>query len=263
MEVFWNRLTAAELVARARDDAVVLLPVASTEQHGPHLATGVDDLLCTEACRRAAVIVARTRPVVVAPTVWMGLAEHHVAYGGTFTVSLTTWHALLRDLCQSIVRAGFKRIVLVNGHGGNRSALNALTVELARETGAPIATTNYLAFAEEACREVLEDQTSVQHACEGETSMMLAIAPHLVDRARLPDAHGPQLGFSSALARPIHVWQPFTALTPSGVLGDARRASAEKGERLLDASAQGLAAALLAGEPWRERPPSASPAGFW
>ena len=187
---------------------------------------------------------------MVAPTVWMGLAEHHVAFGGSFTVSLSTWHALLRELCQAILRAGFKRIVIVNGHGGNMSALNALTVELTRALDAPIATTNYFLFLEDAMDGILEDQVGVQHACEAETSMMLALRPELVDTARLPEAVGPQASMAAALARRLHVWKSFRGLSSSGVLGDARRATSEKGERLLDAAAEGLAKALLAGEPW-------------
>ena len=249
-ELFWNRMKASELVGLAKQDAIVLLPVASTEQHGPHLATGTDDVLCTEACRRAAEIVRQSRPIVVAPTVWMGLAEHHVAFGGSFTVSLKTWNALLRDLCEAILRAGFKRIVIVNGHGGNRTALNALTVELTRDLKAPVATTNYFDFLEEALPSILEDQSGVQHACEAETSMMMTLRPELVDTARLPEAFGPHASMSAALARRLHVWKSFREMSPSGVLGDARRASAEKGERLLDAAAQGLAKALVAGEPW-------------
>ena len=99
-EVFWNRMRASELVELARQGAVVLLPVAATEQHGPHLPTGTDAFLCEEACRRTAGLLQPSCPAVVAPTVWVGLSEHHVAYGGTFTVSLATWHALLRELCQ-------------------------------------------------------------------------------------------------------------------------------------------------------------------
>lgn len=249
-ELFWNRMKASDLVDLAARDAIVLLPVASTEQHGPHLATGTDDFLCTEACRRAAEIVQKSHPIVVAPTVWIGLAEHHVAFGGSFTVTLATWHALLRDLCDAILRAGFKRIVIVNGHGGNISALNALTVELTRTLGAPIATTSYFFFMDDALSATLEDQTGVQHACEAETSMMMTVCPELVDSARLPEAVGPQSSMSLALARPLHVWKSFREMSPSGVLGDARRSAAEKGERLLDAAAQEFAKALLAGDPW-------------
>ena len=120
-EVEWARLKARDLNERAAAGALVLLPVASTEQHGPHLATGVDTFLCGEVCRRAAQkLVARKVPAVVAPTLWAGLAEHHVAFGGSFTLTLPTYHALLRDLCRSILRAGFRHILIVNGHGGNQ-----------------------------------------------------------------------------------------------------------------------------------------------
>jgi creatinine amidohydrolase len=250
--VLWNELTASTLNDLAARDAIVLLPVASTEQHGPHLATGVDVVLCWEVCRRTAELVSAKRPIVVAPTVWMGLAEHHVPFGGTFTLSVATWHALLRDLCQSILRAGFEKILIVNGHGGNMTALNALTVELTRELEAPIATTSYWSLAHEngAFDEILEDQKGVQHACEAETSMMMAAAPDLVFQSELAKAVGPQSSMASALNRPINVWKSFKDQTPTGVLGDARRASAQKGERLLDVAARLMAERLIAGEPW-------------
>src|SRR5579871_5631849 len=142
-ETAWNRLSAAALSSLAESDAIVLLPVASTEQHGPHLATGVDTFLCSEVCRRTAAKLAPGHPVVVAPTVWFGLADHHVAFGGTFSISLATYHAVLRDLCRSILQAGFRRIVLVNGHGGNIQALAAIAGDLTRELASPIATVTY------------------------------------------------------------------------------------------------------------------------
>src|ERR1700737_207009 len=88
-EVLWNRMTAEELRCKAEQDAIVLLPAASTEQHGPHLTTGVDTFLAREGCRRTALLVVKSRPIVVAPVVWMGLAEHHMALGGTFSLSLS------------------------------------------------------------------------------------------------------------------------------------------------------------------------------
>ncbi len=251
-DVHWNRLTAAELTELAARDAIVLLPVASTEQHGPHLATGVDMFLGMDGCTRIAKKVSTHRPCIVAPSVWMGLAEHHVAFGGTFTVPLTVWHALLRELCRSILRAGFKKILLINSHGGNVSALNALTVELSMELDAKIATTTLYTVAQDrgAYANILEDQKGVMHACEAETSMMMVIAPDCVRMAKLPDAHGPNSTRESALARPLHVWKSFKDLSATGVFGDARRASAEKGEKLLDAAAEGVAELLIKGEPW-------------
>lgn len=252
VEVAWNRLTAAELKALAAKDAIVLLPVASTEQHGPHLATGVDMFLGAEGCRRIAQKVSVKRPCVVAPPVWMGLAEHHVAFGGTFTLSLPVWHAVLRELCQSIMRAGFTKILLVNSHGGNMAALNALTVDLSKEVGAPIATTTLYSLAHEtgAYAKILDDQKTVMHACEAETAMMMVVAPDCVRRDKIKDAVGPDLTSGAALSRAIHTWKSFVDLTPTGVIGDARKATPEKGEALLDTAAQLIADRLIAGEPW-------------
>ncbi len=254
-EVFWNRMTAEELRGKAADGGIVLLPVASTEQHGPHLTTGVDTFLVTEGCRRIAALVMERRAIVVAPTIWMGLAEHHMAFGGSFTLSLDTYHALLHDICRSIQRAGFSKILIVNGHGGNIAALSALVSDLTHELEAPIAVTTLYSLATEtdAYKGILEDQDSVQHACEAETSMMLAAFADCVRQGRIKEAFNPKgvvrdrkLGATAA----IQVWRSHRDWTPSGVVGDARKASAAKGEKLLDIAAAGIAAKLLAGEPW-------------
>ncbi|HEX2653492.1 MAG TPA: creatininase family protein [Xanthobacteraceae bacterium] len=252
-EVAWNRLTAEELREKAAQDAIVLLPVASTEQHGPHLTTGVDMFLAGEGCRRAAQIVSKTRPIVVAPVVWMGLAEHHIAFGGTFSLSISTYHALLRDLCRSILRAGFKKILIVNGHGGNIAALNALITDLTHELDAPIATTTLYNLPHEsgAYAKILEDQQGVRHACEAETSMMLAIAPDCVRRERIGEAFGPGGNRGLGIVPALNLWKSFQEITPSGVMGDARKATAEKGEKLFDSAAELLAERLIAGEPWK------------
>ena len=182
----------------------------------------------------------------------MGLAEHHVAFGGTFSLSLSTYHCLLKELCGSILQAGFKKILIVNSHGGNVAALNAMTTDLARELSAPIATTTLYSLPHEsgAYAEILEDQKTVRHACEAETSMMLASFADCVRSDRIVEAFGPMGTREVSLAPPLNLWRSFKELTPSGVLGDARKASATKGERLLDVAAEMLAAKLVAGEPW-------------
>ncbi|ARP73555.1 creatininase [Streptomyces pluripotens] len=245
-EDLWNRMTAPELRARAAQGAPVLLPVGSTEQHGPHLPTGVDDFLSAEACRRAAAIMAdHERPVVVAPSLWCGLSDHHLAFGGTFTLTLRTYHALLRDLCRSIITAGFGKILIVNGHGGNITALNAISNELTRELSTPIAVTSYFLAGLERTAEILETQPTLMHACEGETSMIMAIAPDLVDRSRLAEATGPHIALQSDASHTFHVSRPFKEVTCSGVAGDARAATPEKGEAILDTCARAIAEWLL------------------
>ena len=246
METAWRQLSAAQLNERAAQGALVLLPVASTEQHGPHLATGVDDVLVGEVCRRAAAkLVAMGKAVVVTPVLWAGLARHHLAFGGSVTLSLATYQALLTDLGRSIKEAGFRRLVIVNGHGGNMTALNAMSAELTRDIGIDVRITTYFQLAEAAMAPILEDQPGVLHACEAETSMMLAVRPDMVDRGRLGEAHGPQAARAGAvLGAALHRWRSFADITDTGVIGDARKASAEKGEALLEAAAAALATAL-------------------
>ena len=192
------------------------------------------------------------RSAVVAPTVWCGLADHHLSFGGTFTLTLATYHALLRDLCMSILRAGFRRIVIVNGHGGNILGLAAIAVELTRELAAPIATATYFMEASEEAAQVLEDQDGVMHACEAETSMMMVSRPETVQTSRLAEAYGPAFEIAPSLIPSLKRFIPFEQLTQTGVAGDARRASKEKGEALLNAYADSLARKLSAGDPWGE-----------
>jgi creatinine amidohydrolase len=244
MELEWARLKASELRALAAQDAIVVVPVAAMEQHGPHLPVMVDSLLCAEVALRTARRVAPRQPVVVAPTVWSGLSEHHMPFGGTFTLDFPTFCALLRCLCRSLVRHGFQRIFLLNGHGGNRFALRVVVDELTGELGAALATATYWEPAAGLFARILEQQPGVQHACEAETSMVLALHPELVDQARVAEAKfiEPPHAVSQ---RGAHLWRSFAGRTPTGVIGDPTAASAAKGERLLDAAAEAIAELLL------------------
>lgn len=247
-EIEWMKLRAPQLRALASDGAVVVVPVGSVEQHGPHLPVQVDALLATEVSRRAA-LRARAR-VVVAPTVWTGLAEHHMAFGATITLDFATFKAVLGCVCGSILRHGFRRVMLLNGHGGNVTALNVIAGELARELDAAIATATYWLLAETATAYagILERQPNVRHACEAETSMLLAVAPELVDTEAMAQADGPMTGVVNDSG--VYRYRSFADMSDSGVLGYPSAASAEKGERLLDAAAGAVAAALLDEGSW-------------
>jgi creatinine amidohydrolase len=251
-EIEWWRLKASEINALAARDAVVIVPVGSTEQHGPHLPTQVDSLLVGEIARRAARKVAAATPIVVAPTVWSGLAEHHMSLGGTLSLDFATFLSLLRCICRSLVRQGFRRILLLNGHGGNIAALTVVVNELAVELDAPIATTSYWPLAAEAFGRILERQKNVRHACEAETSMLLALVPELVDMDRAQEAVGPtspELGEVLG-TEAVHRWRSFKSRTHHGAIGDPRSASVEKGERLLAAAAEAVAKVVSNREFW-------------
>ncbi|MBO0764661.1 MAG: creatininase family protein [Hyphomicrobiaceae bacterium] len=246
--VMWKELSAEDLRAKAAADAIVVLPVASMEQHGPHLPVGVDTILCEGVCRAGAERVAADAPVVVAPTLWCGMAEHHMAFGGTFTFDIPTYRAVLLALLKSLERHGFSRVFIVNGHGGNIAALNSFLPDFARETSLKVRATTYFELAASDLALCLEDQDRVHHACEVETSLMMVLAPDTVRTDRIAEAFGGVAGSNAAggaswYAVPAR-FRSFKDFTPSGVNGDARRANPEKGRKLLAICADGLAATL-------------------
>ena len=249
-EVLWSNLRAPELRDLAGRNAIVIIPVGSTEQHGPHLPVQTDALISTEISLRAARLVENKEPVVVAPTVWCGLAEHHMDFGGTFTLDFDTFRGLVRCICQSLARHGFRRILLLNGHGGNISALNVIANDLGRELAAPVTAATYCYVADTAQRykEILEQQDNVMHAGEAESSMLLALRPELVDREAMVNTANKMPGIAGPGG--TSRYRSFAARTESGVIGLPASATAEKGERLLDAAAEELAASLLGDDFW-------------
>ena len=245
--VMWKELTAEQLRAKAAADAIVILPVGSMEQHGPHLPVGVDTILTEGVCRAAAEQAAADVPVVVAPTVWCGMAEHHMAFGGTFTFDIPTYRAVLLAFLKSIERHGFSRVLIINGHGGNTAALNAFLPDFTRETRLRVFTAGYFDLPRTDIAPLLEDQKGVQHACEVETSLMMVVAPDLVRHERIAEAFSARDPSSEWRTVPAR-FRSFKEVTVSGVNGDARRASRAKGEKLLENLAGGLADLLRSGK---------------
>ena len=250
VEVEWARLKAHELRALADRGAAVILPVASIEQHGPHLPVMTDTRLGHEVAVRAARIAYPTRPTVVTPVVWSGLSEHHMAFGGTLTLSHATFRAVLRDLIHALTRHGFRDVAIANSHGGNNIAIQQIADELATQLPATIVATGYAWESSLEFAQILQDQGGIQHACEAETSMMLTVEPDLVDTsdlASLATERGP--GVLKA-GKGSYRWRPFQHMTANGVSGVPAKATAEKGERLLDAAARSIAALITDPETW-------------
>jgi creatinine amidohydrolase len=255
-EIEWSRLRASDVTALARRDAIVIVPVGATEQHGPHLPTMVDWRCVQEVALRAArLIAARDQAVLVAPTIPYGISEHHVSLGGTLSLDYAALGAVIRCVVTSAARAGFRRIFVLNGHGGNTTALQNIVAELAAGTGLPLATGTYWDIAAGSIAELLDRQRALLHACEAETSMVMAIAPETVDGSTLPRAHGthvPGLSGIPTVNAAVYRWRQMSSRSPAGVIGDAAAASPEKGERLLRAIAAEVAEALLNDRLWSE-----------
>jgi creatinine amidohydrolase len=242
-EVEWARLKAHELRALADQDAVAIVPVAAIEQHGPHLPVMVDTRLAGEVGRRAALKGTEAgTPTVVLPVIWHGLSEHHMPYGGTVTLDTQAFHLVLRGVVDSVARHGFSKVLILNGHGGNIIASQVSAQDLTLELGIPVIAATYWLEAASGFAEILEVQDNVMHACEAETSMMMALDPELVDDRDLASVKGP-IGVKFLQAgEGAYRWRSLTHVTANGVIGDPTTASPEKGERLLDAAADAIVA---------------------
>lgn len=249
-DVEWERLKAHDLRALANEDAVVIFPVAATEQHGPHLPTMTDTRIGGEiACRAARKAYAR-QPTVVAPVVFSGLSGHHMPFGGTLTLDHETFIAVIQCLVRSAIEHGFRKILLSNSHGGNILAIQFAADRLAQETGAVIVATTYANEAAKVIAPLLEDQSGIMHAGEAETSMMLALEPDLVDASDLAALNTDRgRGFLYA-GEASYRWRPFQHMTGNGVSGLPAKANAEKGERLLDVSSDAIAELIADPETW-------------
>ncbi|HXX61929.1 MAG TPA: creatininase family protein [Candidatus Sulfotelmatobacter sp.] len=238
--VFLGEMTTLEVEAFLKGHDTVVVPVGSTEQHGPHGPLLTDALVATEVARRIAPRIG----AVVAPTVGYGLSYPHVGFTGLVHIRIPTFMALIEDLCASLATAGFRRIAFLNGHYDNTYAIAYACANAADRLPAGVRAfpVNYwdgLAPAEAA--EFFSPTTGL-HANQAETSAMLAIAPALVDMDRANDEMPPfpPVTNSGAVHTAFFFSSPGSVhrATHSGTWGDARGATAEFGERYLTAVAE-------------------------
>jgi creatinine amidohydrolase len=230
--VRWEELTREE-VARVAPQAVAVLPVAAIEQHGPHLATVTDTAIVGALLDRA--LPQCQAEVLRAPTLCYGASDHHLPFGGTLSLTTATLGAVLADLLRSLALAGCRRILLLNGHGGNDAACRIAATEAARAHGVTVAATSYWQLADPP-----EGLNAPGHAGEFETSIALALDPALV-RAELAR---PSPAAPPSRAPGLHVEGPELWARIDGVTDDPRRATAELGEALLTRYAAAVAAAV-------------------
>jgi len=229
--------------------AVAVLPVAAVEQHGPHLPTGVDTYLIEAMLQQALTRLPNELPTPVLPTQAIGLSPEHAAFAGTLTLPPSTVLALWHALGQSVASSGLRKLLIFNGHGGQASLTDAAARMLRAECGLTVVTCNWYQLPmDDAVRALFSEHEHRfgVHGGDVETSIMLAIAPHLVrmqhaqqfastSERRARDTRVLGNGVSAKLA-----WQAQD-LNPSGAVGNAAAASAAKGQAVLNAVAQSLA----------------------
>lgn len=245
-----QEMKSPEVAALSRDTPVVI-PIASLEQHGPHLPLFTDSLLCGEIVRRAE---ARLRDrLLVAPLFWLGSSHHHLDFAGTLSAEPRAYVDLLAGLIDNVLFHGFKRVVLLNGHGGNMVPSQHAIFEVrqrhrSRDDLLLLAATYWTLGGRPADADPHIRQTGMGHACEWETSMMLRLEPRLVgDHTRIEP-----VPLDDPFAPADHAWL-MRERTRLGHVGDPRAATAEKGESLLRLFSDDVAALLERVVAWNGR----------
>lgn len=171
-----------EQIRAAAQDSLVVLPIGATEQHGPHLATGMDYFTVESIARNAASIASAQIPIVVTPTLPFGSSHHHFVFGGTMSLSTETYYKVLYELVESLVTDGFTRIFLLNGHGGNHELAQLAARDIALKHPVRAAAGSYWNVAWTALVEAGAHKGCglPGHAGDFETSLMLSLRPELV-----------------------------------------------------------------------------------
>ncbi len=241
-----DEMTWPEIDALDRDRTVVLGCVAATEQHGRHLPLAADTLIGAAILRQ---VSDRLGPRVLAlPVLWLGISPHHLDFAGSLTARWDHFIASIVDATESMLHHRFGRVLWVNSHGGNQAALGVAVQHLAAaHPETTIVGATYWSIAATELNSLRESPPGgMGHACELETSILLAVAPHLVhmDRAE-PDGRQPDSAFSQGemlIPPKVAVPRPFSRFSDHGGFGDPTLATAAKGARFLDAIAGRVAA---------------------
>lgn len=245
MSLLLDELTRDQIRSSA-SNTLAILPVGAVEQHGPHLPVGTDRFIVEHITRAAAASVAADIPVLVAPTLPFGSSHHHLPFGGTLSLGTETYYHVLYDLAESLISGGFRRIFIVNGHGGNNELIQLVARDLALKHPAHLAAASYWTIAWDGLVAAAAHVGAglPGHSGKFETSLMLALRPDLVRESRphrdAPSGSDPR-GFYSRYRAELHgSWQDIDGYTDS-----PDQATADLGEQYLAIIVRDVARALI------------------
>lgn len=249
--VRWEHLTREEIRAFSQQGAIVLVPLGSIEQHGPHLPVGTDAMLAAYTCEKIAEeLNRRGKPCLVSPAITVANSTHHMSFPGSMTLKPQTYLAMLQDYCESLAAHGFRKIVLMNGHGGNVAPTQTALININEALGFPVYFSGYYLGDRQAEPDILETQTHMDHACESETSMVLALDESFVDPIYKETKGSMSFGHKIEDDGIFSTFHRMEAHTENGVMGNSYAATAEKGKKILDREIQGMADFLMDDTLW-------------
>lgn len=241
METRMFKLTWPEVQEYLEKNNVVLFPTGSTEQHGKHLAEDNDAFTAHEIAIR----VAEKTGVLVAPPMPFGFSIHHMRFPGSITLSFETLVNVYKEVCKSLLHHGFKKIVILNGHGGNTNAISQALREIREETGQVVY--SVLAFPMEGgfgseSLKIIE-QEGGGHACELETSIALYLGQRVLpEKAQKWSQPRAWTDFDVKYRGKVSTARNFHETTEIGSLGDPTKATEEKGRQMVEALVDDISA---------------------
>ena len=233
-KLYWSELATTDFAGLDRETTVVVWPVAATEQHGPHLPVMTDTAIAEGMVAELRARLPDDLSVLILPTQTVGKSNEHLRFPGTLTLSAETALRAWVEIGECVHRAGLRKLVMVNSHGGNVDLLNVVARELRVRFGMLAVTCAWSRFGRPPGLFTPQEEAVGIHAGDIETSLMLHFRPDLVDMSKAANFEPSTV----AIAREFDLLRPtgFTAfawmagdLHPAGPAGDASRATAEKG----------------------------------
>lgn len=245
----WDQIDWPQIADGDPQNWIAVLPLGATEQHGHHLPLGTDNFIAQAFLQRVRDVLPKKSPAIFLPLQPVGLSVEHTAFPGTLTmpsdVALKSWRAI----GDSVARAGVKKLVIVTSHGGNSSAMDVVAVDLRQAHGMLCVTTSWQRLGQPQGLFDDDEWRHGIHAGAAETSIMLAFRPDLVRRKKVRD--NPSLTSKLEkknkllrMNRPAALAWAAQDLNASGAMGDATKASAEKGKALIDFGARQFVALI-------------------
>ncbi|MDR6888193.1 MULTISPECIES: creatininase family protein [Variovorax] len=248
---YWSQLTTRDFAALDVAATVAVLPLGATEQHGPHLPLGVDTVLAEGIVAAALPLLPANLPVLFLPTQQIGLSPEHARFAGTLTLSAETVIRMWKEIGAGVARAGVKKLVLFNAHGGHVGAMDIVARELRAEHGLIVYSVSWfnLPLGNAGAQFDAGEHRFGVHAGDIETSMMLALAP---ERVRMGEAKNFRSTSEQRAAdyailgngKSAKLGWAMEDYNPQGAAGNAAAATAARGQAVVDAAAEQLALLL-------------------
>jgi creatinine amidohydrolase len=223
-------------------EKVVILPLGATEQHGPHMSVSTDTDIVTYVAAGCEALL--PDDILLCPALSFGSSHHHLSFGGTLSLSITTYTQVIVELVESLLNNGFRKIVLLNGHGGNITPVKQALAVLGNRYDSTISPNIVLVTYWETAGNIFAgaapmESPALSHACEYETSMMLHLFPekvwmNLAERSTRPDTNGFIPFEDDEPYKGVTLFKQTAYISSNGSSGQPQLATAEKGRHLIE-----------------------------